>query len=84
MQSCVVHLNGCGPAPRFCPGYAGPSNYSRHHSVVLHIQLDMPSVWNMLGRLDTELFSGQGYRIKFSSTKLHLPFVPELLTIWAD
>ena len=57
-QTVVLHLNGCGPAPRFCPGYQGATAYSRSHSVVFDIILDRQVFWTMLGLRDEELFKG--------------------------
>ena len=55
----ILHLNGCGPAPRFCPGYQGATAYSSSHSVVFDIVLDRQLFWTMLGEKDQELFKGK-------------------------
>ena len=55
----ILHLNGCGPAPRFCPGYQAATVYSRSHSVVFDIVLDRQLFWSMLGHRDQELFKGK-------------------------
>ena len=54
----ILHLNGCGPAPKFCPGYQGPTPYSRSHSVVFDINLDFTLFWRMLADRDRQLFKG--------------------------
>eukprot|EP00090_Calanus_glacialis_P035515 TRINITY_DN60619_c0_g1_i1.p1 TRINITY_DN60619_c0_g1~~TRINITY_DN60619_c0_g1_i1.p1 ORF type:complete len:215 (-),score=40.37 TRINITY_DN60619_c0_g1_i1:49-642(-) len=52
----VIHLNGCGPSPKFCGKDVVKTKYSETHSMVLHIQLDIPLLWFTLGTLDVELY----------------------------
>merc|ERR1719195_678881 len=52
----ILHLNGCGPAPKFCPGYSGPTQYSRNNFVVYDVLLNMEMLWNMFAYSDMELF----------------------------
>ena len=79
----ILHLNGCGPAPRFCPGYQGATPYSRSHSVVFDIILDLQVFWTMLGHRDGELLKGN----ITSSVEEHIVYffiLLEFLSIWAE
>ena len=59
-EAVVIHLNGCGPSPKFCPGSnPAKTEYSTTHSMVLHIQLDIPLFWLMMGTLDMEGYRGE-------------------------
>ena len=76
----ILHLNGCGPAPKFCPGYQGPTPYSRSHSVVFDINLDFQLFWSMLAYRDQQLFEGNNP----GNMKFWTVFHSELLTIWGE
>ena len=75
----ILHLNGCGPAPRFCPGYQGATDYSKTHSVVSDIILDLQLLWRMLADRDQQLFEGSTHTCNPNTISLS-----DFLTIWAD
>ena len=55
-QAIVIHRNGCGPSPKFCRTDVKKTGYSANHSMVHHLQLNIPQFWQMLATLDIESF----------------------------